>query len=77
GGVELLTAQLARLTALGNTVVVVEHVMSVVAQADHVVDMGPAGGDEGGRVVASGTPAEVAAATGSRTAPFLRAALGA
>ncbi|MBM7801091.1 excinuclease ABC subunit A [Curtobacterium luteum] len=75
--VELLTAQLARLTDAGNTVVVVEHVMSVVAQADHVVDMGPAGGDEGGRVVASGTPAEVAAATGSRTAPFLRAALGA
>ncbi|MFJ4220789.1 ATP-binding cassette domain-containing protein [Curtobacterium luteum] len=74
--VELLTAQLARLTDAGNTVVVVEHVMSVVAQADHVVDMGPAGGDEGGRVVASGTPAEVADATGSRTAPFLRAALG-
>lgn len=74
--VELLTAQLARLTDAGNTVVVVEHTMSVVAQADHVIDMGPAGGDQGGRVVAAGTPAAVAAAPDSRTAPFLRAALG-
>ncbi|MCS5488286.1 excinuclease ABC subunit UvrA [Curtobacterium flaccumfaciens pv. beticola] len=74
--VELLTAQLARLTDAGNTVVVVEHTMSVVAQADHVIDMGPSGGDEGGQVVAAGTPAVVAAAPDSRTAPFLRAALG-
>ncbi len=74
--VELLTAQLQRLTDAGNTVVVVEHVMTVVAQADHVVDMGPAGGDEGGQVVASGTPREVAASATSRTAPYLRAALG-
>ncbi|MEV7932588.1 excinuclease ABC subunit UvrA [Curtobacterium sp. NPDC089185] len=74
--VELLTAQLARLTDAGNTVVVVEHTMSVAAQADHVIDMGPAGGDQGGRVVATGTPAAVAAAADSRTAPFLRAALG-
>ncbi len=50
--------------------------MSVVAQADHVIDMGPAGGDEGGQVVASGAPSEVAAAAASRTAPYLRAALG-
>lgn len=50
--------------------------MSVVAQADHVIDMGPAGGDEGGQVVASGTPREVAASATSRTAPYLRAALG-
>lgn len=74
--VELLTAQLQRLTDAGNTVVVVEHVMSVVAQADHVIDMGPAGGDEGGQVVVSGTPSEVAASAASRTAPYLRAALG-
>ncbi|MFJ6172629.1 ATP-binding cassette domain-containing protein [Curtobacterium sp. NPDC092190] len=74
--VELLTAQLQRLTDAGNTVVVVEHVMAVVAQADHVVDMGPAGGDEGGQVVAAGTPHEVAASAASRTAPYLRAALG-
>ncbi|EYT63079.1 ABC transporter [Curtobacterium flaccumfaciens UCD-AKU] len=74
--VELLTAQLARLTDTGNTVVVVEHAMDVVASADHVIDMGPSGGVEGGQVVASGTPAEVAASTTSRTAPYLRDQLG-
>ncbi|WP_439690565.1 ATP-binding cassette domain-containing protein [Curtobacterium sp. SP.BCp] len=74
--VELLTTQLQQLTDAGNTVVVVEHVMSVVAQADHVVDMGPAGGGDGGRVVAAGTPAQVAASADSRTAPFLRSAIG-
>jgi excinuclease ABC subunit A len=74
--VELLTAQLARLTDAGNTVVVVEHAMDVVASADHVIDMGPSGGVEGGQVVASGTPVEVAASTTSRTAPYLRDQLG-
>ncbi|MBF4612968.1 excinuclease ABC subunit UvrA [Curtobacterium sp. VKM Ac-1376] len=74
--VELLTAQLARLTDAGNTVVVVEHAMDVVASADHVIDMGPSGGGDGGRVVASGTPAEVAASETSRTAPYLREQLG-
>ncbi|WP_144759116.1 excinuclease ABC subunit UvrA [Curtobacterium sp. 9128] len=74
--VELLTEQLSRLTDAGNTVVVVEHAMDVVAHADHVVDMGPAGGDHGGQVVASGTPEEVAASGESRTAPYLRAQLG-
>jgi excinuclease ABC subunit A len=61
----------------GNTVVVVEHAMSVVAAADHVIDMGPSGGDEGGKVVAAGTPAEVAQSAESRTARWLRAELGA
>lgn len=70
--VELLTEQLARLTDAGNTVVVVEHAMDVVAKADHVIDMGPGGGDAGGRVVVAGSPAEVAASPASRTAPFLR-----
>lgn len=74
--VELLTAQLARLTDAGNTVVVVEHAMDVVASADHVIDMGPSGGVEGGQVVAFGTPAEVAASITSRTAPYLRDQLG-
>ncbi len=74
--VELLTAQLARLTDAGNTVVVVEHAMDVVASADHVVDMGPGGGAAGGRVVAAGTPDEVAGSADSRTAPYLRAQLG-
>ena len=74
--VELLSDQLARLTDAGNTVVVVEHAMDVVAVADHVIDMGPSGGAEGGQVVASGTPQQVAASAASRTAPYLRAQLG-
>jgi len=73
--VELLTALLHSLVDAHNTVVVVEHDMSVVAGADHVIDLGPGGGNDGGRVVATGTPREVAAANGSRTAPHLAAAL--
>ncbi|ROS72159.1 excinuclease ABC subunit A [Curtobacterium sp. PhB130] len=74
--VELLTSQLSRLVDAGNTVVVVEHAMAVVAAADHVIDMGPSGGDDGGQVVAAGTPAEVAVSPASRTARWLRAELG-
>ena len=73
--VELLVEQLSHLVDAGNTVVLVEHSMGVVAQADHVIDMGPSGGDRGGQVVAAGTPGEVAAASGSRTAAYLGAYL--
>jgi excinuclease ABC subunit A len=69
--VELLVAQLHRLVDAGNTVVVAEHDMGVVAGADHVIDLGPGGGDDGGTVVATGTPRQVAAVKGSRTAPYL------
>jgi excinuclease ABC subunit A len=69
--VELLVTQLQRLVDAENTVVLVEHSMSVVAAADHVIDMGPAGGDGGGRVVAEGTPGDVVASSSSRTAPYL------
>ena len=55
----------------GNTVLVIEHNLDVVKSADYVVDMGPAGGKNGGRIIAVGTPEEVAA-TDSPTAPFLR-----
>ncbi|WP_411122005.1 excinuclease ABC subunit UvrA [Streptomyces sp. x-19] len=68
---EVLLRQLHGLVDAGNTVVVVEHDMGVVAGADHVIDLGPGGGTEGGRIVAAGTPAEVAAAPGSRTARYL------
>ncbi|KQS68214.1 excinuclease ABC subunit UvrA [Modestobacter sp. Leaf380] len=68
--VEVLMRQLQSLVEAGNTVVLVEHDMDVVAQADWVVDMGPGGGDAGGRVVARGAPEQVAAA-GSPTARFL------
>ena len=74
--VQLLLAQLNRLVDAGNTVVVVEHSMNVVASADWVIDMGPAGGDDGGRVICAGTADEVAACKASRTAPYLSAALG-
>jgi excinuclease ABC subunit A len=69
--VEVLMAQLHGLVDAGNTVVVVEHDMGVVATADHVVDLGPGAGAEGGRVVAQGTPEQVAAVPTSRTAPYL------
>ena len=71
----LLIAQLNRLVDAGNTVVVVEHAMDVVAAADWVMDLGPAGGDAGGRIVAAGDPAAVARSGDSRTAPYLAAAL--
>jgi excinuclease ABC subunit A len=48
------------LTDLGNTVIIIEHHLDVVKQADWVIDLGPEGGDEGGRIVAQGTPEEVA-----------------
>ena len=73
--VALLLRQLHLLVDAGNTVVVVEHEMDVVASADWVIDLGPAGGEAGGRIVAVGTPAEVARAEGSRTAPYLAARL--
>ena len=62
----------------GNTVIVIEHNLDVIKTADHVIDLGPEGGDEGGRVVATGTPEEVAAqAEQSYTGQFLARALGA
>jgi len=69
--VELLMTQLHSLVDAGNTVVVVEHDMDVVADADWVLDLGPGAGDQGGRIVAAGTPEQVAGAAESRTARFL------
>ncbi|MGJ7489116.1 excinuclease ABC subunit A [Variovorax sp. ZT4R33] len=74
--VDRLMVQLHALVDAGNTVVVVEHEMRVVAGSDWVIDLGPGAGHEGGHVLASGPPREVAQAAGSKTAPFLRAALG-
>ena len=73
--VELLMAQLHRLVDAGNTVIVVEHEMDVVAAADWVIDLGPAGGDAGGKIIAVGTPAVVARSKKSRTGPYLAAVL--
>jgi excinuclease ABC subunit A len=68
---------LHRLVDEGHTVVVIEHHMDVAAEADHLIDVGPEAGERGGRIVAQGTPEQVARSKASRTAPFLRAALGA
>ncbi|MDJ0339907.1 excinuclease ABC subunit UvrA [Cryobacterium sp. PH31-O1] len=70
--VKLLLLQLGRLVDAGNTVVVVEHEMDVVAAADWVIDLGPGGGDAGGQIIAAGTPETVAAHVTSRTAPYLK-----
>jgi excinuclease ABC subunit A len=73
--VQLLMAQLHRLVDAGNTVIVVEHEMDVVAAADWVIDLGPAGGDAGGKIMAAGPPDVVARSEESRTAPYLAATL--
>ena len=75
--VDRLLAQLQGLADAGNTVVIVEHDVSVIAACDWMIDMGPGAGDDGGRIVAQGTPGSVSRSTTSRTAPYLRAALGA
>ncbi|MEV6290687.1 excinuclease ABC subunit UvrA [Streptomyces sp. NPDC051896] len=69
--VEVLMDRLHGLVDAGHTVVVVEHDMTVVAGADWVIDLGPGGGDQGGRIVAAGPPERVASAPGSATAAYL------
>ena len=69
--VALLMAQLNGLVATGNTVIMIEHDMQVASNSDWIIDMGPGAGDEGGLIVAAGTPKEVAKSKKSRTAPFL------
>jgi len=70
--VDRLMVQLGRLVDAGNTVIVVEHDLRVIEACDWIVDMGPGGGQDGGRVVACGTPDEVSAHRESRTATYLR-----
>ncbi len=67
---------LARLVAEGNTLVVIEHHLEFIAHADYVIDLGPGGGDDGGRVVAAGPPLKVAAAARSLTGRELRGLFG-
>ncbi len=70
--VEKLMAQLNGLVEAGNTVIVVEHDMHVIAASDWIIDVGPGAGDKGGTIIASGTPRDVADSKISRTAPYLR-----
>jgi len=74
---EHLLVVLQRLVDGGNTVVVIEHHLDVIKNADWVIDLGPHGGHRGGELVAEGTPEQIAADEESLTAPFLRTALGA
>ncbi len=69
--IQRLLEVLMRLVEAGNTVVVIEHNLDVIKVADQLIDLGPEGGEEGGRVIATGTPEKVAAATGSHTGAFL------
>jgi excinuclease ABC subunit A len=66
---------LGRLVDSGNTVVIIEHNLDVIKTADHIIDIGPEGGEEGGRIIATGTPEEVAASKKSYTGAFLKQVL--
>ena len=68
----MLLEVLDRLTERGNTVIVIEHNLDVIKRADWILDLGPEGGEAGGRIVAEGTPEAVAAVSGSFTGEALR-----
>ena len=70
--VEKLLYVLNRLVDEGNTVVVIEHNLDVIKQADHIIDLGPEGGDNGGTIVATGTPEQIAANPASYTGQYLK-----
>jgi len=70
--IEKLLYVLGRLVSMGNTVVVIEHQMDVIKSADHIIDLGPEGGDRGGEIVAEGTPEEISHVETSYTGHFLR-----
>ncbi|MBR6801837.1 MAG: excinuclease ABC subunit UvrA [Eubacteriaceae bacterium] len=73
--VDRLLDVLTRLRDAGNTIIVIEHNLDVIKCADHIIDLGPEGGDEGGNIVATGTPEEVAMVEGSYTGMFLKKVL--
>ncbi|MCK5176783.1 MAG: hypothetical protein KAQ92_03595, partial [Candidatus Aenigmarchaeota archaeon] len=63
---------LNKLVDSGNTVVIIEHNMDIIKSVDHIIDLGPEGGERGGYVVGTGTPEEIAGIEGSYTGQFLR-----
>jgi excinuclease ABC subunit A len=70
--VKKLLDVLTRLVEKGNTVLTIEHNLDVIKSVDHIIDLGPEGGDEGGKIVAQGTPEEVAKIKGSYTGQWLK-----
>lgn len=70
--VRILLKVLNKLVEKGNTVIVIEHNLDVIKTADHIIDMGPGGGEHGGKIVAQGTPKEILKSKKSATAPFLK-----
>ena len=68
---------LQRLVDAGNSIVVIEHNLDVIKVSDYLIDLGPEGGDEGGRLIAVGTPEQIAAVPESYTGNFLKPLLGA
>jgi excinuclease ABC subunit A len=73
--IQRLLEVLERLVETGNSVIVIEHNLDVIKVADRIIDLGPEGGDEGGQVIVTGTPEQVAAADGSYTGAFLKSVL--
>jgi excinuclease ABC subunit A len=65
-------AVIQRLTDQGNTVIMIEHNLDVITQADYLIDLGPEGGDKGGRIVCTGTPEEVARCEASYTGFYIK-----
>jgi len=72
GDIDQLMQVLLRLRQTGNTLIIIEHQLDVIKCADYVIDLGPEGGDAGGRIVAQGTPEQIAATAGSHTGTFLK-----
>ncbi|MEA1900670.1 MAG: hypothetical protein U9N47_07885, partial [Thermodesulfobacteriota bacterium] len=70
--IQKLLNVLNRLVDAGNTVIVIEHNMDVIKSADHIIDLGPEGGDEGGNIIGCGTPEEIAKLKKSYTGQFLK-----
>ncbi len=70
--IKMLLGVLNRLVDKGNTVIVIEHNLDVIKTADWIIDLGPEGGDAGGRIVATGTPEQVAEVKASYTGQFIR-----
>ena len=70
--IQKLLDVLSSLRETGNTIVIIEHNLDVIKSADHIIDLGPEGGDGGGRIVAEGTPEEVATVRASHTGAFLK-----